>query len=348
MSGVTSPGVPLNVIATPVHVTVYVTAVPQGSIDYSYIGPTGAVNGTLSLPPATNEGDLVVPSGTQVSLEALPATGYTFVNWSGTVSSSNPSISLVAQASPIPSVTAQFAAIKASQLAIVTPVQLPNAQAGTPYTQQISASGGTAPYTWSVFVGPIPAGLSLSSSGVLSGTPLVSDGGGGYSFTIQVQDSESSPQLAQQNFLLNITQSIVATTLFLNPSPIATAASLAPEAMVSVDLKAINAEQVQVVGGTVYLAFTPTSGGGNASVGSVALTSTPSPFVTDNGGNVIITYKTPASLPISGMDILQAYTALAGSTSVADGYSFAGPSAAAVTFPSADTAGFSNWNCHRT
>ncbi|HEX7305239.1 S8 family peptidase [Lentzea sp.] len=40
---------------------------------------------------------------------------------------------------------------------------------GTPASLQLSASGGTAPYTWSVT--GLPAGLSASSSGAISGTP---------------------------------------------------------------------------------------------------------------------------------------------------------------------------------
>ena len=331
LSGVISPGVTLNVLAAIQEVTIYITAVPQGSVNYSYTGSDGAVSGSITLPPTSNEGELEVTSGTQVRLVAVPPTGYNFVSWGGTVASSNPTISLVAQVSPIPSVTATFAAIKPVPLAILTGAQLPNAEAGVPYSLQIVATGGTLPYTWSVFVGPLPPGLSISSSGLVSGTPLVSDGGGVYAFTVQVQDDESTPQMVQHTFLLDITQSIIATWISLNPNPIATATSLAPGATVSVDLYALNGDQVQVIGGTVYLAFTPTTGGGSALVGSVALTSTPSPFITNSSGNIIITYTTPTSLPSSGMDILQAYTALSGGNSVADGYSFSGPSAAAVT-----------------
>ena len=331
LSGVISPGVTLNVLAAIQEVTIYITAVPQGSVNYSYTGSDGAVSGSITLPPTSNEGELEVTSGTQVRLVAVPPTGYNFVSWGGTVASSNPTISLVAQVSPIPSVTATFAAIKPVPLAILTGAQLPNAEAGVPYSLQIVATGGTLPYTWSVFVGPLPPGLSILSSGLVSGTPLVSDGGGVYAFTVQVQDDESTPQMVQHTFLLDITQSIIATWISLNPNPIATATSLAPGATVSVDLYALNGDQVQVIGGTVYLAFTPTTGGGSALVGSVALTSTPSPFITNSSGNIIITYTTPTSLPSSGMDILQAYTALSGGNSVADGYSFSGPSAAAVT-----------------
>lgn len=49
----------------------------------------------------------------------------------------------------------------------VTP---PGATNGIPYSYALSATGGVAPYTWSA-LGGLPEGLSLSSSGLLSGTP---------------------------------------------------------------------------------------------------------------------------------------------------------------------------------
>jgi hypothetical protein len=51
----------------------------------------------------------------------------------------------------------------------VTTTGLPNAAAGVPYSQQLTASGGTGGYTWTVTSG-MPPGLSLSASGLISGT----------------------------------------------------------------------------------------------------------------------------------------------------------------------------------
>jgi len=47
----------------------------------------------------------------------------------------------------------------------------PEAIVGGAYSFQFTADGGTAPYTWSVTAGTLPDGLTLSSSGLLSGTP---------------------------------------------------------------------------------------------------------------------------------------------------------------------------------
>ena len=65
----------------------------------------------------------------------------------------------------------------------ITTAALPNGTQGTAYNQTLAATGGTTPYTWSLTSGPLPAGLTLSSSGVISGTP---SGSGTSNFTVQV------------------------------------------------------------------------------------------------------------------------------------------------------------------
>ncbi|MCX6855840.1 MAG: putative Ig domain-containing protein, partial [Verrucomicrobia bacterium] len=68
----------------------------------------------------------------------------------------------------------------------ITPVTLPDSYFGSPYSQTLTASGGTLLYTWSVSAGSLPAGLSLNSSGVISGTPT---GSGGGTFTVRATDT---------------------------------------------------------------------------------------------------------------------------------------------------------------
>jgi len=53
----------------------------------------------------------------------------------------------------------------------------------------MSASGGLAPYSWSVSTGALPGGLTLGPNGSVSGTP---NSAGSFSFTIQVADSGDS------------------------------------------------------------------------------------------------------------------------------------------------------------
>jgi len=68
----------------------------------------------------------------------------------------------------------------------ITTSQLPGGTAGQTYSQNISAAGGTPPYAFSVASGQLPPSLSLSSTGILSGT---ANSPGIYSFTVRVTDS---------------------------------------------------------------------------------------------------------------------------------------------------------------
>ncbi len=78
----------------------------------------------------------------------------------------------------------------ASGPTITTASPLPNGTVGTFYSQTFAATGGTPAYTWSLPSGQqVPYGFTLSSSGVLSGTPKIYNS---YSFTIQVTDSASA------------------------------------------------------------------------------------------------------------------------------------------------------------
>ncbi len=72
---------------------------------------------------------------------------------------------------------------------VLSPPSLVNEQVGVAASQTLSASGGSAPYTYAVSAGTLPSGMTLSSSGVLSGTPT---GGGSFSFTVTATDSNAN------------------------------------------------------------------------------------------------------------------------------------------------------------
>jgi len=67
----------------------------------------------------------------------------------------------------------------------VNPRGLPNGIVGRSYNKNITAGGGTSPYSFTVVSGTLPPGLALTSSGVLSGTPTSS---GNFTFAIQATD----------------------------------------------------------------------------------------------------------------------------------------------------------------
>jgi len=81
---------------------------------------------------------------------------------------------------------------------------LPNPTVGIPYSWTLSAYGGVAPYTFSVSSGSLPSGLTLSSSGQLSGTSTTAQTS---SFTVSVTDSLScsvQQSLTMQTFAIQV------------------------------------------------------------------------------------------------------------------------------------------------
>jgi hypothetical protein len=76
----------------------------------------------------------------------------------------------------------------------LAPGALPDGIPCTSYDQTITASGGTAPYSFSVSSGSLPPGLSLSPTGDLSGSPEITpnENGQSYSFTVQATDSSAA------------------------------------------------------------------------------------------------------------------------------------------------------------
>lgn len=66
---------------------------------------------------------------------------------------------------------------------------LPPADVDVAYSAQLTATGGTGAYTWSVVGGNLPAGLTLSSTGAITGTPTTL---GSATFGVQVADEAAA------------------------------------------------------------------------------------------------------------------------------------------------------------
>jgi len=86
----------------------------------------------------------------------------------------------------------------------LTPTSLPNPVAGIAYSQALTASGGTAPYSFAVTAGALPAGLSLdASTGVLSGT-VVSVVSASFSVTASDSSTGTGPFKLTQSYTLGV------------------------------------------------------------------------------------------------------------------------------------------------
>lgn len=93
-------------------------------------------------------------------------------------------------------------------LTITTSSPLPSANQGSPYTFTMTAAGGATPYAWSLLSQTGGNGWSVSSAGIVSGTPSVSETD---TLLIQVVDALGVPSSANFNLTVNST----ATGVFL-------------------------------------------------------------------------------------------------------------------------------------
>jgi len=83
----------------------------------------------------------------------------------------------------------------------ISTTTLSGATVGAAYSQTLAATGGTTPYKWSISAGSLPAGLTLSSTGVISGTPTAA---ATTSFTVKVTDSAATPVSATKALTITV------------------------------------------------------------------------------------------------------------------------------------------------
>ena len=107
----------------------------------------------------------------------------------------------------------------AAPVIAVTPASLPAPKVATAYSQQLAASGGVGPYAYTVSAGSLPAGLTLNSSGLLSGTPTAAG-----SFTLSVQAADAHLFTGTQSYTLVVSSATVSLTPATLPNPTAEAA----------------------------------------------------------------------------------------------------------------------------
>ncbi|WP_427917053.1 putative Ig domain-containing protein [Xanthomonas campestris] len=152
-------------------------------------GQTVLVNYASADGTATAGSDYVARSGTLTFAPGTTAQGVAITVNGDTAVEPNETFSVglsgVSNAS-IARATGTGTIINDDAVVTVGPASLPSATAGSAYSQNLSASGGTAPYTFTVTAGALPAGLTLSPAGVLSGTPTAT---GSFNFTASATDS---------------------------------------------------------------------------------------------------------------------------------------------------------------
>jgi len=99
----------------------------------------------------------------------------------------------VTDSSTTPATTSQALTIRIGAPLVISNPSLFDGVVGIPYSETLSSTGGLGNTTWSVVSGALPPGISISSAGVLSGTPTTINITG-TPVTIQVQDFSSPAQ----------------------------------------------------------------------------------------------------------------------------------------------------------
>jgi hypothetical protein len=172
--------------------TTSLTAATQGAPYSASLSATGGVSPyTWSL--GTGSGPL--PAGLAIG-------GAGTISGTPTVSGTFPIVIQVSDASsPALTKTAAITLTVAASVINITTTSLNSATQNSAYSSTFAATGGTAPYKWAIATGSLPAGISLSQSGILSGTPTVA---GSFPFTVAVQDSATQPNTSSASFTLTV------------------------------------------------------------------------------------------------------------------------------------------------
>ena len=280
------------------NLTVTTTALPGGTVGAAYSSAVAASGGTTPYTYSASS----LPNGLTMSSTTGMITGTPTQSSVGTASAT---IKVTDSSKPSPQSATSTLSIKTSPTSLaVTTSSLPGGTAGSPYpSTTLQASGGVPPYTWALSSGNLPAGLTLSAAGAITGTP---SGGGTYPLTFVVTDSYSSPETAKASLTLAIvggqTPTLTLTTTSLADATVNTAYSatltatggVPPYAFSLANGSSLPAGLALSSGGAI--SGTPTKAGGTSFSVDVTDSSTPALMQT---GNLSITVN-PASAQLCG------------------------------------------------
>jgi len=90
---------------------------------------------------------------------------------------------------------------------------LPKGVVGVDYEAALEAANGTSPYTYTLVSGTLMSGVILNADGTFSGYPTTE---GTYNFTIQVQDSETTPRTTTRSYSVVVSKVKWTFLVFMN------------------------------------------------------------------------------------------------------------------------------------
>src|SRR5664279_5485197 len=211
----TGTSAPLSIVIEG-FVTITTASLPNGTVAIFYDSQLMATGGTTPYTWSLTSGAL--PPG----LSLTAATGV--ISGTPTTTGSYPITVQVTDSERTPvTATAAFTIMidPTPTLQVTTSSLLPGTQ-GVYYTSPLAATGGVPPYSWSLTTGSLPAGLTLSGTGVIAGTPIAS---GSFPITVQATDTQMNTASADL-------------TLTINPGPLLITTKALPAGTTSVPYSA--------------------------------------------------------------------------------------------------------------
>ncbi|HXM98089.1 MAG TPA: Ig domain-containing protein, partial [Candidatus Dormibacteraeota bacterium] len=187
-----------NVTPPPAPPSVTSTAPPAGTVGVAYTTSLTATNGTQPYSWSITAGTL--PAG-------LTLSGNTISGTPTTAGTSNFTVQ-VKDAANLTGTANLSITIIAATISITT-TTLPNGIVSSTYSAALQSTGGTAPITWSITTGALPAGLALAANGNITGTPTAP---GTSNFTVQAADSSAPALTATKALSITVVTGLAITT----------------------------------------------------------------------------------------------------------------------------------------
>jgi hypothetical protein len=212
---VTDSTVPMGQVSPPVVQSIAINAalnidttylppgsLPPGCTHQSYTASLGVSGGT---PPYTWTTTTVpsLPTGLTIAPSPSPSNTAT-LSGTPTVADNQNHTFTVKDSTANPAATKSLSLQISAILAITTSSPLSSGNQNVPYGPvTLQACGGTPPYVWSPIVTPpLPTGMSISATGVISGTPTTLETAVSHTFTV----TDSTPTSANRALSLTIGQ----------------------------------------------------------------------------------------------------------------------------------------------
>ena len=193
----------LSITVTSV-LTITTTTLPNGVVGTAYSNSLSAAGGTGTVTFSVTAGSL--PAGVSLStagaFSGTPAAAGTFTF----------TVTATDSGSPVQTATQQLSITINPKLTITT-TSLAGASLNKAYSATLASNGGVGTISWTVTTGSLPAGLTLSTAGAISGTPTTA---GTSNFTVTAKDAGTPQQSVQQALSITVTAGLTITTTTLS------------------------------------------------------------------------------------------------------------------------------------